>query len=83
MAKILSMEDNNFDTEFQYHLSARCASLLLLFHPPATIILGPPKYLKCRNFSWFYKIAGKFVNSPWRYQIQLSIVKKTILLTHV
>ena len=75
--------ENNFDAKFWYNLCARCAFLLFFFHPPVTIILGPPKHQKFRNYSWFCHNDGKFVNSQWRYQIQLSLVRKTIVLTHV
>jgi len=75
--------ENNFDIKFCYNLCARCTLLLLLFLSPVTFILGPPKYQKFRHFSWFCQKAGKFLNSPKRYEIQFSLVKKSILLTHV
>ena len=75
--------ENNVDTKFSINLGARWGFLLLLFHPPANVILGPPKHQKFRYFPWFCHNGGKFVNSPWRYQIQLSCVRKTILITYV
>ena len=57
--------ENNVYTKFSINLGARWGFLLLLFHPSATFILGPPKQQKFRHFPSFCQNAGKFVNSSW------------------